>query len=178
MALFPEQTINYFKKIIKVAWHFSDFTVSHILGGLKSKPPAQLQAKKKKKKRKTGENKACRPGRWRWVKTQVRQQSSSGNWSIIQTASNWVMMSNSSSRSSRSSRPRKVPRDMGTVGVGLKKWDSADWIEFRQGRNDFGLSYSAVIKFSSQKSLPANICLVKQLRSQKKKKRDTDWTGE
>jgi len=58
---------------------------------------------------------------------------------------------------------------MGTVGVGLKKWDSADWIEFRQGRNDFGLSYSAVIKFSSQKSLPANICLVKQLRSQKKK---------
>lgn len=49
MALFAEQTINYFKKIIKVAWHFSDFTVSHILGGLKSKPPAQLQAKKKKK---------------------------------------------------------------------------------------------------------------------------------
>lgn len=144
------------------------------LGRAQKQAAGSITSQKKKKKRKTGENKACRPGRWRWVKTQVRQPSSSGNWSIIQTASNWVMMSNSSSRSSR---PRKVPRDMGTVGVGLKKWDSADWIEFRQGRNDFGLSYSAVIKFSSQKSLPANICLVKQLRSQKKK-RDTDWTGE
>jgi len=74
MALFAEQTINYFKKIIKVAWHFSDSTASHILGGLKSKPPAQLQAKKKKKEEEKTEGNTLKPAKEPGVKNCRRKR--------------------------------------------------------------------------------------------------------
>jgi len=109
------------------------------------------------------EKRTTRPGRavdwvgWEQVSQvrQVRQRQ-------LINYSNSIELGHVEQLEAGAATPEKCP---GTCR-GLEEWDSADWIEFGQGRNDFGISYSTVIKFSP-KSLPANIRTVraKQLRN-------------
>jgi len=127
------------------------------------------------------EKRTTRPGRavdwvgWEQVSQvrQVRQRQ-------LINYSNSIELGHVEQLEAGAATPEKCP---GTCR-GLEEWDSADWIEFGQGRNDFGISYSTVIKFSP-KSLPANIRTVraKQLRNRVESSwvlpgRQTDWTGE